>query len=159
MDYAVTATSQAVSAWSIRRLVFEPKGWQRDFRDELRAALRGLQAQPGQVLLAEYDAPDDEVFDVEKVLLYNVGSGAYSHLCEWGIVCRRKRSTDGRHHVRYTPPLPWRLIPIRMRRGWWDNFMPISALACRRSPVNGGRRCGRTWPCSACRTSRSSCST
>lgn len=76
MNYEVSASREVVAAWSTRRLFFEPKGWQRDFRDDLRAALRGLTALSGSVLLAEYYAPDAEFADVENVLLYNVSSGA-----------------------------------------------------------------------------------
>jgi hypothetical protein len=102
MDYGIETTRSAVTAWSVRRLPFEPKGWQRRFRDELRLALRGLEPEREHGLIAEYDAPDNAFVDVENVLLYNLGAGAYGHLLGPGLVCRRGSSTDGRHHVRYT---------------------------------------------------------
>ncbi|MEU1591820.1 hypothetical protein ABZ468_02910 [Streptomyces sp. NPDC005708] len=102
VDYAIEATRSVVSAWSVRRLPFEPQGWQRRFRDELRLALQALEPERGHGLIAEYDAPDDAFADVENVLLYNIGAGSYGHLLGPGLVCRRGSSTDGRHHVRYT---------------------------------------------------------
>ncbi|MEV8562317.1 hypothetical protein AB0478_38935 [Streptomyces sp. NPDC051917] len=102
MDYEIEATRSTVSAWSVGRLPFEPNGWQRRFRDELRLALRALEPERGHALVAEYDAPDDAFADVENVLLYNIGAGSYGHLLGPGLVCRRASSTDGRHHVRYT---------------------------------------------------------
>ena len=47
-------TGRHVEAWSADRLPFEPKGWKRDFRDELRAALVQLVASAGEILAAEY---------------------------------------------------------------------------------------------------------
>jgi len=38
---------------------------------------------------------------VENVLLYNVGSGLFGPLVTGGVTCRRQRSRDGWHHVRY----------------------------------------------------------
>ncbi|MGW7258707.1 hypothetical protein [Streptomyces sp. NPDC054834] len=102
IDYGIEATRRRVAAWSARRLPFEPNGWQRRFRDELRLALRALEPERGHGLIAEYDAPDDAFVDVENVLLYNIGAGSYGHLLGPGLVCRRGSSTDGRHHVRYT---------------------------------------------------------
>ncbi|MFD8765418.1 hypothetical protein ACFV03_41805 [Streptomyces mirabilis] len=102
MDYGIEATRSMVAAWSVRRLPFEPNGWQRRFRGELRLALRALEPEHGHGLIAAYDAPDDAFVDVENVLLYNIGAGAYGHLLGPGLVCRRGSSTDGRHHVRYT---------------------------------------------------------
>ncbi|MFF3358059.1 hypothetical protein ACFYWN_36840 [Streptomyces sp. NPDC002917] len=101
MDYEIEASRSMVSAWSVARLPFEPRGWQRRFRGELRLALRALEPEGGHGLIAEYDAPNDAFVDVENVLLYNVGAGAYGHLLGPGLVCRRGSSTDGRHHLRY----------------------------------------------------------
>lgn len=57
---------------------------------------------PVGVLLAEYATPDDDFADVENVLLYNVGSGAYSHLTQRGLICRRVPSLDELHRVSYS---------------------------------------------------------
>lgn len=51
-------------------------------------------------------APDVAHADLENVLLYNLGSGCYSHLAHQGIVCRRRPGTDHLHHVRYASVEP-----------------------------------------------------
>ena len=45
MQFMVSSSPRAVSAWSRTRLPFQPVGWQRQLRDELRAALRLLSAR------------------------------------------------------------------------------------------------------------------
>jgi hypothetical protein len=58
------------------------------------------------VLSAEYATPDTGLADLENVLLYNVGSGAYSHLVRVGLTARRTRSPDELHRVSYTVTEP-----------------------------------------------------
>ncbi|MDZ5621621.1 hypothetical protein [Nocardioides bizhenqiangii] len=99
--YSVTHGDGRVQAWSSVRLPFEPKGWLRDYRSELQGALRATRATATSVLYAEYAAPDAAFADLENVLLYNVGSGCYSHLARRGIICRRMPSGDHLHHVTY----------------------------------------------------------
>jgi hypothetical protein len=99
--YAVVGNEARVEAWSAVRLPFEPKGWLRDFQQELQQCLRNMKATTSSVLYGEYAAPAPAFVDLENVLLYNVGSGCYSHLARNGIVCRRAVSDDGRHHMTY----------------------------------------------------------
>ncbi len=100
--YAVHAADRAVTAWSTVRLPFEPQGWLKDYRDELRAAVRAMSPTPTSYLEAEYGAPEAAAFvDLENVLLYNVGSGCYSHLTDQGLLCLRIPSKDERHRVSY----------------------------------------------------------
>jgi len=99
--YSVTRGDGSVDAWSTVRLPFEPKGWLLDYRSELQNALRSTKATPTSVLYAEYSAPDAAFADLENVLLYNVGSGSYSHLAHRGIICRRRPTADHLHHVTY----------------------------------------------------------
>lgn len=73
-EYAIRATDRSVDAWSTRRLQFEPKGWQVDFRNQLRQALGALDAGQG-FLEAAYTSPVRDRSDVENILFYNVGSG------------------------------------------------------------------------------------
>lgn len=104
--YSVTREEQCLRAWSTKRLPFEPTGWQREYRNELRSELRAMTAEPTSILYAEYATPDDEFADLENVLLYNLGSGCYAHLARQGIICRRTPSTDQLHHVRYASTDP-----------------------------------------------------
>jgi hypothetical protein len=101
VEFSVMSSPRHVSAWSVARLAFEPRGWQVRFRDELREALQALAASAGQTLSARYDAPDDSQVDVENVLLYNVGMAWFGPLVGAGLTCRRGRSEDGLHRVRY----------------------------------------------------------
>ena len=100
-SYSVTRADRRVDGWSTTRLPYEPKGWLRDYRSELQSALRSMQASSTSVLYAEYAAPDPAFADLENVLLYNIGSGCYSHLARNGLVCRRTSSADHLHHVTY----------------------------------------------------------
>lgn len=63
---------QGVPVECARRLVFEPRGWEVHYRDELRPALSGLDTGVPTALVATYQTPDDELSDVENVLLYNL---------------------------------------------------------------------------------------
>jgi len=107
--YGVHASDCEVTAWSTARLPHEPKGWLKDYRHELQAAVRAMRPTPTSHLVAEYSAPEAAFVDLENVLLYNVGSGCYSHLTTQGLLCRRTQSKDARHRVNYcvAEPLEW----------------------------------------------------
>jgi hypothetical protein len=94
-------TGAAVRAWSTQRLPFEPKGWLKVYRDELRGALRSMSPIAGALLHAEYASPDRQFADVENVLLYNVGAGSYRHLSGSGLLVSRTQSPDTLHRVSY----------------------------------------------------------
>jgi hypothetical protein len=65
---------RVVEAWAQQRLKFEPKLWMKEYRDELRSALRELTAGENEGLYAVYCSPQRDLCDVENVLIYNVGS-------------------------------------------------------------------------------------
>jgi len=87
--YEIHCAPSRIETHTDVRLAFEPKGWQLEYRPELRQALRALEAVPGEVLVAELITDDDRFFDVENVLLYNVGASSFRHLTTEGIVFRR----------------------------------------------------------------------
>lgn len=99
--YGVTGNEHGVSGWSNVRLPFEPHGELRAYREDLRSALRRMRPRHGEGLIATYGAPDHAFVDVENVALYNIGSGAYRHLTEGGLMCRRTVSVDTHHHLTY----------------------------------------------------------
>lgn len=105
-NWGVRADQHRVEAWSVARLQFEPHGWHVDFRNSLRSALRQLPPAHGRVLRAEYATPDHDFADLENVLLYNVGSGAYGHLLAEGLELRRFPSPDQWHRVSYEVAAP-----------------------------------------------------
>jgi hypothetical protein len=89
-----TPSHPQVELWSSERLPFEPTGWKRVMRDQLRAEFRQLRPADGGSLEALFCSAATDLFDVENVLLYNVGSGAFTHLAGSGL----------RFERRYTPP-------------------------------------------------------
>lgn len=131
--YSVARGDGSVEAWCTVRLPFEPKGWLRDYRSELQSALRSTDAAPAGVLYAEYSAPDAAYADLENVLLYNVGSGCYSHLAHRGIVCRRLPSADHLHHVRYASVEP---TEITMPRGPTLATAQLAAMPSGNTPAH-----------------------
>lgn len=104
--WGIRADHRRAEAWSTTRLQFEPKGWQIEYRDALRRALKELEPADGSVLHGNYATPDHDFVDLENVLLYNVGSGAYSHLLAEGLHLRRIRSPDDRHRLSYEMDAP-----------------------------------------------------
>jgi hypothetical protein len=72
----------------------------KEFQQELRAALRGLVAAPQQILSARYLSESLAPVDVENVLLYNVGVGAFKMAAHDGLRVERRYQTP--------PPLPSR---------------------------------------------------
>lgn len=131
--------SASVTAWSRQRLSFEPHGEMVDYRNAIRRDLQSLTGRPGQALTATYWSPDDGFVDAENAALYNIGSGAYSHLVVGDLYCERRTSLDDKHHLTYSvgplpdPPGPQGLLRIRAavpadlhRLGpWWAVFRPV----------------------------------
>lgn len=78
--------NNAVKLWSTRRLPFEPKGWLYEMRHDLKRALKQLKTKKNLMLYASFYSNQEEFFDVENVLLYNVGSSSFSHLCNKGLI-------------------------------------------------------------------------
>ncbi len=76
---------RAVEVWSMTRLPFEPKGDLLAARNELRLLLRDMKAEAHEVLQATYTTEDTAFFDVENVLLYNVGTGAFAKAARNGV--------------------------------------------------------------------------
>ncbi len=108
--FLVRRSPDVVEGWATRRLPFEPRGWQLEYRDALRIALARLEPSVGGCLTATYTAEDAARCDVENVLLYNVGHGAFSHLPLQRIRLRRQIGVPaepteplgpGLHHHRY----------------------------------------------------------
>ena len=90
-----------VHGWSRVRLPFEPRGDLREYRDELRAAVRKLSPTPNTGLVVRYESPSDDFADLDNVALYNIGTGSYSHLLKTGLYCERVKASDTRHHLTY----------------------------------------------------------
>lgn len=70
------------------------------FRGELRTALRQLTAEPGQLLYGTYASQQEDFFDVENILFYNVGPSFLRRAGRYGM--RYERSYR-------VPPPPYSL--------------------------------------------------
>jgi hypothetical protein len=152
LTYVVVAelADSRVEAWSSTRLPFEPQtGAMREFRGELRSAVAQLSASPAKGLYALYVSYIGGHFDVENVLLYNVGPSAFLRSAAFELVVERALGpvpsppaglTQARHHYRYeTMPIdtPWRR---------WSAIRSIASFG----PVDLGpsaqaRRPSRVW--------------
>ncbi|MCF8567817.1 hypothetical protein LLE49_24150 [Alicyclobacillus tolerans] len=95
----VSQSDSTVELWSTARLPFEPKGWVRQMRDDLRQALQQIRPETHKPFLqAAYISTNTGHFDTENVLLYNVGVAAFKHLCLHGI--------SFKHTVQVPPSCP-----------------------------------------------------
>ncbi len=94
-----------VEAWSLARLPYGRKaGWTAGFRHCLQQSLRCLRFEAGQILHAQYESDDESLCDVENVLIYNVGEGAFKDLARSGLRFERafaEPSQPARHSYRY----------------------------------------------------------
>ncbi len=88
MEYSIRGPQgdrDCVELWSTERLPFEPGGRAKEMRNALRRTLREMPGHPDGVLHAVYASQEQGFVDVENILIYNVGSGAFSHLCHRGL--------------------------------------------------------------------------
>jgi galactose-1-phosphate uridylyltransferase len=58
-DYVVKSERAVVEAWARKGLQFEPQGWMRAFRNDLRKAVGDLSVPGGQVLDADHRRPSE----------------------------------------------------------------------------------------------------
>lgn len=117
---ALDEPGSRVDAWSTTRLPFEPKGAMLEFRAGLRSAVVRLSADSSHALHALYTSPLGGRFDVENVLIYNVGTSAFGRSAGFELVVERllgpvpppARPLEGSaHHYAYTimeRDMPWR---------------------------------------------------
>lgn len=93
-EYVVRSGSRAgpVEAWAQRSLPFEPKGWQRRFREELCQALQCLRPPRGRVLCGSYQTAQEaqQPADVENLVFYNVGSSCSTEATQWVLRFERR---------------------------------------------------------------------
>jgi hypothetical protein len=80
----------SVELWTTVRLPFEPKEWLLEMRNSLKLAIRDLQSGDNTILNAIYSSNQREFVDIENVLIYNVGTAAFRHLCNKGLRFERR---------------------------------------------------------------------
>ena len=127
--------NNVVECWSLKRLPFEPKGWLYDLRESLRTAVGQLTVDDDSILNATYSSPINELCDVENVLFYNIGTGAFRSACQNGFLLERsfakvlpptERLEDYPHYQKYEfktknqHPVNW---AIKNTLAEWDNIV------------------------------------
>jgi hypothetical protein len=103
-------SSERIELWSTKRLQFEPKYWMKDMREELKNNLKNIIPVKNGVLHCEFCTQEGGFFDVENVLLYNVGSGAFSSISNHQVIIERSfakepflnSSSQFKHYHRYS---------------------------------------------------------
>ena len=87
--YTHHVDSKSVQVWSRIRLPFEPKGWLKDLREQIRQDLKHLKLGREDVLYASYVSSEKKFCDVENVLFYNVGPWNFDNLTKNGLIFER----------------------------------------------------------------------
>lgn len=143
------AVGSAVEAWSSTRLPFEPTDAMREFRGELRRAVAQLSAGPTEGIHARYVSDVSGRFDVENVLLYNVGPSAFRGSATSEVVAERSLGPvpttpagagTAHHYYRYeTMPVgtPW--------EGWSAASLLASFGPVDLGPLAAASRPSRVW--------------
>ncbi|REH40323.1 hypothetical protein DFR26_0523 [Paraperlucidibaca baekdonensis] len=90
-EFHLSATPEEVNLWLSKRMPLQPSDEMLRARVELRAALKHLKPDPGHILSAEYFSIDDSFFDVENVLIYNIGTGTFRDASQNGLRFLRHR--------------------------------------------------------------------
>ena len=106
--------------WSTVRLPFEPKGWLKQMREDLRSALTHMRPEPNLVLESIYISKEPGYFDTENVLLYNVGPSYLKHLCKNGLSFR---------HLSQNPPTTQAPINDRYHHYQRYKLVPKSSVS------------------------------
>ena len=134
--YLIRVNPGGFDSWSSERLPFQPRGWKREWRDDLARHVRGL--APAESIRAVYTSRDEAVVDTENVVFYNVGAAAFRHLTRGGLVFERAFEEPPappeavpwpvRHHQQYNVGgqgdsfVHWRVA--RMLASWSDVELP-----------------------------------
>ncbi|WDL98481.1 hypothetical protein [Alicyclobacillus sp. ALC3] len=133
----VPQSDSTVELWSTARLPFEPKGWMRQMRDDLRQALHQIRPETDKSFLqAAYISTDTGYFDTENVLLYNVGVAAFKHLCLRGISFK---------HIVQVPPS----CPVTLS-GETAHFYRYKVTPTATLPLTNDNDTIAKWPSNAC---------
>jgi hypothetical protein len=144
---ASDAAGSRVDAWSATRLPFEPVGTMLQFRAGLRVAVEQLSADSGRALQAIYTSPLGGRFDVENVLLYNVGTAAFERSVESGLIAERRMGpvpdppsplVSAAHHYGYAiaeSDQPWQAWSIIRRLASFES-VELTSLADAARPAS-----------------------
>lgn len=87
--YIINQQLNKVEAHSNFRIPFEPKGIQLAMRNELRKKINCLTANDNKILKATFCSSDDDFYDVENVLIYNIGFSSFRNSTTNGFIIRK----------------------------------------------------------------------
>lgn len=87
--YYFEETNQRINLWLQQRLPLEPKGPILEARSKLREILKERYPNNNQIFEARYISMDKSFFDVENVLIYNVGTGNFKNASRNGIIFKK----------------------------------------------------------------------
>jgi hypothetical protein len=82
-NYIISHDDTKVEVWANKDVPFEPKEWQKTMKDDIRSALKAFPSSDKKELYTSYYTIENEKYkrDVENILLYNIGSGAFTKIC------------------------------------------------------------------------------
>ncbi len=142
-------TGSEVEAWSTSRLQFEPRGWQREFKRDLRSAIVSLSAAPGQIVHGIYASTERSFVDTENILYFNVGSGAFTKAARHGLCFERSYAMpppcpiplagSRLHHLHYS------LRPLHTSFKNWKEGAVLARWKTRFNKVNTSSSCAYIW--------------
>lgn len=93
----IESNSKNFEVISSLRTVFEPKTPELiEIRDVIRKGIQGLLVGNNEILMAEFtdNTGLDELYDIENVLFYNIGTGRFTPLTQNGIVFLKKGANE-----------------------------------------------------------------
>jgi hypothetical protein len=87
--FVIKPSDDRVQVWAAGRLPLDRPGWAKRMRDGIRDALARMKRRDGAMFSATLTTADPTEFDVENVLLYNVGAKYFGDLTSSGLTFRR----------------------------------------------------------------------
>ena len=84
MNYSIAEVNGSLIASSEERLNFEPKDWRKDFKKDLSNVIKEL-IPDEKYLKAKLITSEEDFFDVENILFYNLGTSNFKKLDTKGV--------------------------------------------------------------------------
>ena len=94
--YKIICEDNIVIAFSEEYIAFEPKGWKKDFKEQLKLAITKLKATEDEMLVAMYWEKEVNKLkkDIENVLFYNIGTGAFKNNAKTKIMFKNATNKE-----------------------------------------------------------------
>jgi hypothetical protein len=120
-----SAGAHVVEAWFSARLPFEPRGRMLEARNQLQHQLKGLMGDLDSRLDATLSTRKRAFFDLENLLLYNVGPASFRRAARWNL-----------RFARTAAPIP--IAPIS---GEWRYYHRYEVVEQASEPSNAFNPC------------------